>query len=141
MILQSKRCTPFCCSIYCFDKSEYELEVVCETSWLGNTCEEISKAAKEFDFNSEVFENITQKTLQEFLNKKLPVIALIDPSVIYGGIQGFGHYVVIIGVENGQIIYHDPGLKKEATATVKQFFEAWSKYFNKGLRIWKFTKK
>ncbi len=39
------------------------------------------------------------------------MIALSDPAVLYGGLDGFGHFVVIIGLEGDKIWYHDPDLK------------------------------
>ncbi|MCP4130767.1 MAG: hypothetical protein GY754_07280 [bacterium] len=102
---------------------EDELEMVCETGWLGNTCEEIAKGSEKLGFLSEVIENITFEDLQEMLESRYPIIALLSPSVLYGGIVGFGHFVVIIGLE------------------IEVFFEAWGKYSFKGVKIWKSTKK
>lgn len=43
--------------------SEFELEDVCETSWLGNTCGEIVSGVKKLRFEAEEIENVTLKYL------------------------------------------------------------------------------
>lgn len=120
---------------------EDELEVACETGWLGNTCEELAEGVKEFGFESEALENITRRHLEELLKAKQPIIALIAPWVLYGGLPGFGHFVVIMGVVDDRIYYHDPDMKEELSQEVGVFFSAWEKYSFKGVRIWKSMKK
>ena len=78
--------------------SEKELEDIFETSWLGNTCEELASGVEKLGFLSEVVENFTLQSLKETLNRGIPIIALLDPVVLYGGLQGFGYFVIIIGL-------------------------------------------
>ena len=66
--------------------SEKELEDIFETSWLGNTCEELASGVEKLGFLSEVVENFTLQSLKETLNRGIPVIALLDPVVLYGGL-------------------------------------------------------
>ncbi len=121
--------------------SEKELEDIFETSWLGNTCEELSSGVENLGFSSEVVENFTLESLKETLNKEIPIIALLDPAVLYGGLQGFGHFVIIIGLEQNLIYYHDPDMGIELEKDVQLFFTAWEKFSLKGVTIWKSTKK
>lgn len=121
--------------------SESELEEACETSWLGNTCGEIVAGIKKLGFNAEEVDHITIKYLSSQLEKKYPMIALIDPAVLYGGLEGFGHFVVITGIENDKIYYHDPDLDKGLTRNMSDFMKAWENFSFKGVRIWKSTKK
>jgi len=121
--------------------SEIKLEDACETSWLGNTCEELASGAQKLGFMSTVLENITLDTLKDSLEKGVPIIALLDPSILYGGISGFGHFVVIIGLEKDAIYYHDPDFQENLAEKVHVFFNAWEKYSFKGLKIWKSLKK
>lgn len=121
--------------------SEKELEDIFETSWLGNTCEELASGVEKLGFLSEVVENFTMESLKETLNRGIPVIALLDPTVLYGGLQGFGHFVIIIGLEQNVIYYHDPDMGIELAKDVQLFFTAWEKFSLKGVTIWKSTKK
>lgn len=121
--------------------SEGRLEEACKTGWLGNTCEELAEGAKEIGFESEVLENITKEDLKRLLEAKQPVIALTAPWILYGGLPGFGHFVVIIGLENGKIYYHDPDMKENLTKEIDLFFSAWEKYSFKGVKLCKSTKK
>jgi len=92
-------------------------------------------------FLSEVAENFSLESLKEALNNGIPVIALLDPAVLYGGLQGFGHFVIIIGLEENVIYYHDPDMGIELAKDVQLFFSAWEKFSMKGVTIWKSTKK
>lgn len=121
--------------------SEIDLEDACETSWLGNTCGELVTGIKKLGFEAEEIEHVTPKYLSSQLDKKYPLIALIDPAVLYGGIEGFGHFVVITGIEDDKIYYHDPELDKDLTRNITDFMKAWKKFSFKGVRIWKSTKK
>ena len=121
--------------------SEKGLEDIFETSWLGNTCEELASGVEKLGFLSEVVENFTMETLKETLNRGIPIIALLDPAVLYGGLQGFGHFVIIIGLEQNVIYYHDPDMGIELVKDVQLFFTAWEKFSLKGVTIWKSTKK
>jgi len=121
--------------------SEKELEDIFETSWLGNTCEELASRVEKLGFLSEVAENFSLESLKEALNNGIPVIALLDPAVLYGGLQGFGHFVIIIGLEENVIYYHDPDMGIELAKDVQLFFNAWEKFSMKGVTIWKSTKK
>jgi len=121
--------------------SEKELEDIFETSWLGNTCEELASRVEKLGFLSEVAENFSLESLKEALNNGIPVIALLDPAVLYGGLQGFGHFVIIIGLEENVIYYHDPDMGIELAKDVQLFFSAWEKFSMKGVTIWKSTKK
>jgi len=121
--------------------SEFELEEICETSWLGNTCGEIVLGIKKLGFEAEEIDNVTAKHLLSLLREKYPLIALLDPAVLYGGLEGFGHFVVIIGIEDDKIHYHDPDLDRDLTRDMADFMKAWKKFSFKGVRIWKSTKK
>ncbi len=142
---KSTTCGPACMRMVLafegMDCSENELEIICDAGWLGNTCGDLAKGAKKLGFESEEIENTTINDLKELLESKQPIIALISPSVLYGGIAGFGHFVVIIGLDAEKIYYHDPALGKNLSEELNVFLNAWEKYSFKGVKIWKSTKK
>ncbi|MGR3177688.1 MAG: hypothetical protein ACUZ8E_06490 [Candidatus Anammoxibacter sp.] len=71
----------------------------------------------------------------------MPIIAIIDPALIYDGLRGFGHFVVITGLENGMIHYDDPDMEANLTIDSQTFFNAWATSSFKGVKIWKSMKK
>ena len=122
-------------------ESESELEYKCDTSWLGNTCEELAECVKEFNCNAEVFENMAESHLIGFLEKGQPIIVLVDPAVIYGGLQGFGHFIVVHGYDDDFFHYHDPDLSGDLIIRKKLFAEAWARQAAKGIKVWTSMKK
>jgi ABC-type bacteriocin/lantibiotic exporter with double-glycine peptidase domain len=122
-------------------RSESELEKVCETSWLGNTCEELASGSQKIGFQAEVLENLTLESLKDLLIQKMPIIALLDTALLYSGLQGFGHFVVITGLKKNKVHYHDPDMRDNLTIDTQVFFNAWAKFSFKGIKIWKSMKK
>ncbi|MEW6419327.1 MAG: cysteine peptidase family C39 domain-containing protein [Nitrospirota bacterium] len=142
---KSTTCGPACvrmvATYYGTELLETKIEEACETSWLGNTCEELASGAQKLGFEVEVVENLDREGLKDSLRSGIPIIALLDSAILYGGVQGFGHFVVIIGLKKGIVYYHDPDLDKDLVKDAKVFFDAWSKYSFKGVKIWKSMRK
>jgi len=130
-------CLRMVMAFYSKDIKEFELEETCETGWLGNTCGELVQCVQKYGFEAEEIENITTDYVKTILRKNHPIIALLDPAILYGGIEGFGHFVVITGLEDDKICYNDPDMDKEITKNITDFFKAWNKFSFKGVRIWK----
>jgi predicted double-glycine peptidase len=121
--------------------SESELEEACETSWLGNICSELVQGATNYGFEAEEIENIAVDYVSASLKKKVPLITLVDPAVLYGGLEGFGHFVVITGIKDNMIYYNDPNMGEGLKAHIDKFFSAWERFSFKGVSIWKSMKK
>jgi len=134
-------CVRMVFSFYGKEVSEFKLEDACETGWLGNTCSELVRCIEGFGLKAEEVEKIDLEYLQKELEKNRPMIALIDPAALYGGIEGFGHFVVITGLENDKIYYNDPDLDKDLARNAKDFLKAWKKFSFKGVKIWKSIKR
>jgi len=116
------------------DISEEELEKACGTTELGTTPTQISTGASEFGMDAMATKNANLEDLRKNLENRLPIIVLIDPSYIYGGIAGFGHFIVITGIDEGnnEIIYHDPGISEGGfrRCEIEKFLKAWSTFKN-----------
>lgn len=134
-------CVRMIFSFYGKELNEFELEEACETGWLGNICSELVRGVKKIGLEAEEVENVSIEFLQNELRENRPLIALLDPAVLYGGIEGFGHFVVIKGLEDDKIHYNDPDLDKDLTKSISDFMKAWKKFSFKGVRIWKSTKR
>ena len=134
-------CLRMAISFFGEDVEEFELEEACETSWLGNTCGELVQCVKKYGFEAEEVENITIDYIKTNLRKNHPIIAQLDPAILYGGLEGFGHFVIITGIEDDKICYNDPDMDEEMTQSITDFFKAWDKFSFKGVRIWKSMKR
>ncbi|MBI4746719.1 MAG: C39 family peptidase [Deltaproteobacteria bacterium] len=134
-------CIRMVLSFYGLGVSEFELADECETGWLGNTCGELVQGVIKYDFEAKELENVTHDYLVSLIESNSPLIVLLDPAVLYGGIEGFGHFVVITGCEGNRIWYNDPDLDRDLMRDADEFFRAWESFSFKGVRIWKSTKK
>lgn len=114
---------------------------LCETGWLGNTCGELVQGTIKYGLKAEALENITRDYLFSLVKDNSPLIVLLDPAVLYGGIEGFGHFVVVTGHEGNRILYNDPDMDRDLMRDADEFFRAWEPFSFKGVRIWKSTKK
>lgn len=112
--------------------SEEELEEACGTTELGTTPIQIPEGAYKFGMDALAIRNAGIEDLKTNLEKGLPIIVLIDPSHIYGGIAGFGHFILIVGMENNKVIYHDPGISDGdfRGCEVEKFLKAWNIFKN-----------
>lgn len=134
-------CVRMVLSFYGIEVAEYESAELCETGWLGNTCGELVQGTIKYGLEAEALENITRDYLFSLVKDNSPLIVLLDPAVLYGGIEGFGHFVVVTGHEGNRILYNDPDMDRDLMRDADEFFRAWEPFSFKGVRIWKSTKK
>ena len=136
----SYSCGPACLrmvlSLFDVVMNEPELIDLCETDLFGTTCEQIIEAAKKLGFHAEKFKETSKINTTKLLSAKLPLIALVDASKLYGGIP-LGHFVVIVRIENSTIIYHDPIIGEKLTVDLVDFLDAWENCSFRGVSIWR----
>lgn len=138
---------PFYCGIAClrmiveyFGKEfrEDELLKYCAMTELGTNCVSINFAAKRLGLNSEIRVSFTEQEVISTLNEGNPVIALIDPNLIYKRKNlDFKHFVVIIGYTPESFIIHDPEVGKNKLIKKEIFLKSWEVISNVGVVIWK----
>nr|QNO56126.1 hypothetical protein PNCMNLLH_00004 [Methanosarcinales archaeon ANME-1 ERB7]QNO56161.1 hypothetical protein LLPGBHFJ_00004 [Methanosarcinales archaeon ANME-1 ERB7] len=125
-------CGPACLRMifayFGIDVTEKVLETTCETTELGTIPTQISTGAAKLGVESIATKNADIEDIRRNLEDRLPVIVLIDPSYIYGGIAGFGHFIVVLGVEEGEVIYHDPDVSdgEFRRCEIEKFLNAWT---------------
>lgn len=109
-------------------KSEAEVKAACGTTELGTTLTQISSAFQKFGLKASSVKNANIDDLKQEIRERRPVIVLIDPSHLYGGIGGFGHFIVILGFENKNIMYHDPDVPEGEfmRCSLETFHMAWN---------------
>lgn len=124
-------CGPACLrmvlAFFGITKTEAEIIKECDTTELGTTTVKISTAAYKLGLKSSPLKNANIDDIKIELRKGRPVIVLIDSSYLYGGISGFGHFIVLVGFSDEEIIYHDPDVKEGKYVRSKNvtFQKAW----------------
>lgn len=128
-------------SYFGLEIDEEKLIELCGTSRLGTSRFQIVEAATKVKFRADTFAELTMEQIYDILEANLPIIALIDPGKIYGGISGIGHFVVILGRMDNKVVYHDPVMGQNLVTEEEIFFQAWQGSNFRGVRIWKSTER
>ncbi len=101
---------------YGVDKSEEELARLCGTvPDLGTSAQGITTAAQQLGFKVHTKDNSTFEGIQEWLDKKVPVIVDWFSPGVGTNAMADGHYSVVVGLDNEFIYLQDPeinGLRK-----------------------------
>lgn len=107
---------------------EEDVAKACGTTELGTTPLQLVKGSKVFGFDADALKHEGIDDLKYILENGNPVMVLLDPGILYGGIQGFGHFVVITGFDNNNIIYHYPDIPdgQDVKCSIERFMQAWS---------------
>jgi ABC-type bacteriocin/lantibiotic exporter with double-glycine peptidase domain len=109
-------------------KREEEITDVCDTTELGTTPTQISEGFAILGIKASSVKNANIEELKNEIKEGRPVIVLIDPSSINGGISGFGHFILIVGIKDDVIEYHDPDEPegKNLKCDFEAFIRAWN---------------
>jgi len=109
-------------------KSEKDVTEACGTNEFGTTAMQISAAFQRFGVKASAVKNANIEDLKHEINERRPIIVLIDPSHIYGGISGFGHFIVIVGFKDDEVTYHDPDepIGEYMKCELEAFLMAWN---------------
>ncbi len=130
-------CGPACLrmvlAFFGITRTESEVKAACGTTELGTTTMQISSAAQKFNLKAFSVKNANIDDIKQEIKEGRPVIVLVDPSYLYGGISGFGHFIVVVGFTNIGIIYHDPDIPdgESMLCNLETFGSAWN-----AMRCW-----
>lgn len=64
-------------------------------------------------------------TLRAYLEEGMPVLALVQTRVLWGFDAPGLHWIVVRGLEDGQVVFNDPGDGLVGRVPVAQFYRAW----------------
>lgn len=84
----------------------------------GVSIKGLIKAAKHFGFKTFLKQNSSLKDLEQFVNKKIPVIV----DWFY---EDEGHYSVVADIDNKNIVLMDPALGGKRKMPVEKFLRLW----------------
>ena len=119
------------------ERLENELATMCGTTPVGTGRIALAEAAIELGFTAQLIEHVSLSDLERALKSSRPLIAVIDAGILYVGLHVFGHAVVIVGIEDETVVYHDPEGNSEMRATWSRFAAAWDTRDRRGVLIWK----
>lgn len=109
-------------------RTEAEVKTACDTTELGTTPVQISAAAQKSGLKATSVRNANIDDLKHEIKDGKPVIVLIDPSYLYGSVSGFGHFIVIVGFTDTELVYHDPDVPEgdSIQCSLEVFRKAWN---------------
>jgi predicted double-glycine peptidase len=116
--------------------TEMEIIAVADISpLLGMTPRAIVEAAEVLGYAGSSENGMTWKRVKELLDERKPIIALVDANLLYLGRVGLGHFVVIIGLENDNVIFHCPVIGENIVVGKSIFSAAWARSGCEGVII------
>ena len=114
---------------YGIDKSEEEIaKLTGATEGLGTDGEGIKKVAESFGFKVEIKNESSLEDIQNYLNKKIPVIVnwFTRGRIDYDDSQvPDGHYSVVVGLDDEFIYLQDPEIGKLRKIEKGDFIKVW----------------
>ena len=117
--------------------SEDDLAQRCGTTLLGTQRVELARAAPGLGLAALLVDHLARDDVEACLSQRRPVIAWIDPSLLYPGVFGCTHAVVIVGLEPNSVVYHDPENGADVAVDWTHFQTAWDRRQGKGVILWK----
>ncbi len=127
-------------SYYGVEKTEKELAELCQAdSDLGTDASSIKQAAEHLGFKVEVKNESTFDDIQQWLDKKVPVIVnwfsrgrtdYDDSSV------ADGHYSLVVGLDEQYIYLQDPEIGGLRTLAKEDFLKVWFDFKGKIINSW-----
>jgi len=115
--------------------TEHEVARRCGTKAIGTHREALVRAARSFGLAAEALDDGSRDDIEAQLRDNSPLIAIVDPGVLYRDLPGFPHSVVVIGSTTETVTYHDPEWRPDLTASWTRFEWAWEACERKGVII------
>ena len=120
------------------EQDEVSLTMLCRTTVGGTGLSEIVEAAEQLGFQgrwkigAKIFE------VASALENDLPVITVVDARVLHGIelSQPLGHMVVILGMGDNMLIYHDPEIGPNQIISQDAFTASWENLRNRMVVVW-----
>ena len=119
------------------EANENELAEAMGTDRYGTTCSSIHSAARQCGIEARLVQEVTYDEAVEEIADGSPIVALLDPSVLYRAWLGFGHFVVVTAVENQTVTYNNPALGIALQVPAAHFWAAWERSCCEGVVLWR----
>lgn len=110
---------------YGIEKSEKELRILFKSTPLHGTYWKFVKDGVErFDVNFNYAKGQTMEMIEELLKNQVPSIASINAKMI-GAARNVNHTVLVVGIDEEGVIFHDPEVGENIRLNSSDFSEAW----------------
>jgi len=123
---------------YGIEKSEEEIAKMCNVDEnLGTDDKTLKRVAEELGFNVEIKNESSFEEIQEWLNKKTPVIVnwFTRGRIDYDDSQvPDGHYSVVVGLDEEFIYLQDPEIGKLRKIEKSDFMKVWFDFKGKYIK-------
>lgn len=109
----------------------------CGTTLLGCTVQDLITGAQSFGLNAAMLSVSGEPDAVAALSQQTPFIAMIDlASLLNQGPMFQWHFVVPLGLDQGEVAFHDPADGPDRKAKLDDFLAAWATAGYRGVRIW-----
>ena len=104
----------------------------------GTLASGLAEAARFLNYNAQMLQDIGIGEIRKWTNEGEPIIALVNPSVLYNhSMVGTGHFIVLNEIDEDIITYSDPDVGPNIEVSLDRFELAWSARGRKVVRIWR----
>src|SRR5581483_5317898 len=119
------------------DYDEATIAAYCGVTPLGSTIQDLVAGARSLGVNADLLAVFDETAAIAALSTLAPFVAMIELSNLYGtGAILLFHFVVPIGLDQDEVIFHEPADGPDRRAKLGDFLSGWATAGYRGMRIW-----
>jgi len=109
----------------------------CGSTALGCTVQDLVQGAQSLGLNAALLPVSVEPDAIAALSSQAPFVAMIDLASLQNTAPMFQwHFVVVLGVANDEVTFHDPADGPDRRAKLDDFLAAWATAGYRGVRVW-----
>lgn len=117
-------------------QDETTLARLCGTTALGCTAQDLVTGAQSAGVNAELLPIKSEPAATAALSNLVPFVAMIDLAALNNGPLFQWHFVVVLGLDQNDVLFHDPADGPDRRALRDDFLTAWATAGYRGVRLW-----
>jgi len=118
-------------------QTETAIAIACQTVQAGCTIPDLVAGAHSFGFSAAILTIGDEQQAQDALANDVPFVAMIDLASLQPSLPLFQwHFVVSLGLVNGDVLFHDPVDGPDRRVAKTDFLLAWETAGYLGVRVW-----
>lgn len=112
---------------YGIKREEIELRKMFKTTMAhGTYWSNVVTGMKQLNIKFNYLRNQPIKAIEDLIGMDIPVVASIDSSIM-GSEEESNHVVIVVGIENSEIIIHDPEVGNNIKINKDEFLLGWGR--------------